>query len=134
MSKAPALVILAAALTGCGGSGPGRPAPVRQGSGYADPAACRPCHADIARSYESVAMARSFASPASADPIEDFTRKNRLTHEPSGFTYDMLRERGRFIQRRSERGPDGRPVRVFEREATFAIGSGRHARSYLHRE
>ena len=134
MWKAPAFALLAVALTGCGGSGPGRPAPGRQGSGYADTAACRPCHADIARSYESVAMARSFANPASADPIEDFTRNNRLTHGPSGFTYDMLRERGRFIQRRSERGPDGRPVRVFEREATFAIGSGRHARSYLHRE
>src|SRR5262245_48517070 len=135
MSKPLAFVLLAAALAGCGRSGPGRQGRQgRQGSGYADPAACRPCHADIARSYESVAMARSFGTPASMDAIEDFTRNNRLTHEPSGFTYDMLREGGRLIQRRSERGPDGRSVRVFEREATFAIGSGRHARSYLHRE
>jgi len=85
MSKAPALVILAAALTGCGGSGPGRPAPVRQGSGYADPAACRPCHADIARSYESVAMARSFANPANqTNTVHPFLALGvERTEEPS---------------------------------------------------
>ena len=80
-----------------------------------------------------MAMARSFRRPAPEDVIEDYTRHHRITHGPSGFTYEMLERDGRLIQRRSEHDTHGRPVRVYEREVTFVIGSGRHARSYLHR-
>ncbi|PYS95944.1 MAG: hypothetical protein DMF50_06695 [Acidobacteria bacterium] len=100
--------------------------------GYAQRGSCRQCHAAIAESYEQVAMARSFRRAPGAESIEDFGRGNRLEHTASGFVYEMRREGGRIVQRRFEPQADGRPARVFEREATFIIGSGRHARSYLH--
>src|SRR6266704_1385805 len=66
--------------------------------GYAEPGSCAVCHADIAKSYRGVAMARSFGRPDPADVIEDYTDRNRLTHAPSGFTYEMLRQGDRFLQ------------------------------------
>ncbi len=44
----------------------------------------------------------------------------------------MLRRGGRFFQRRHELDSRGGEVNIFEQEVTFAIGSGNHARSYLH--
>jgi Flp pilus assembly protein TadD len=126
-------ILLAASVLSCGRQDTGGPAPGPGAGGYADAGACDGCHADIAASYLSVAMAQSFRRPAPADVIEDYTRDNRLTHGPSGFTYEMLEKNGRYVQRRTERGADGKPVRAFEREVTYVIGSGRHARSYLYR-
>src|SRR3989442_11455786 len=120
-----ARILLAVALMSCGRQEPGGPASGRDTDRYADVEPCAGCHADIAESYRSVAMARSFRRPAPADVIEDYTRHNRVTHGPSGFTYEMLERDGRFIQRRSGHDTRGRPAPVFEREVTFAIGSGR---------
>ncbi|HEU4400495.1 MAG TPA: tetratricopeptide repeat protein [Candidatus Polarisedimenticolia bacterium] len=103
------------------------------GADYADPGVCLQCHAAIAESYRSVAMAQSFRRAEAGEVIEDFERDNRLKHAASGYTYEMRREGTRLIQRRYETDAAGRRVRVFEQEATFIIGSGRHARSYLHR-
>src|SRR5439155_5835237 len=136
MSRGLAGVLLVLAVPGCGGkaAGPGagvaRPGLVTDG--YAEPGSCAACHADIAKSYREVAMARSFGRPDPADFIEDYAAHNRLDHRPSGFTYEMVRRGDRFLQRRSESGAVGRPARTFEREVTFVIGSGRHARTYLH--
>src|SRR6185295_16741036 len=46
--------------------------------------------------------------------------------------YQMLRRGSRLFQRRHELDARGAEVNVFELEASFAIGSGNHARSYLH--
>jgi len=100
--------------------------------GYAAPEICGTCHQSIAESYRSVAMSRSFGRPGEVRPVEDFDRKNVLEHPPSRFTYEMRREGGRFLQRRYERDAAGGRQRVFDREITFFVGSGRHARSYLH--
>src|SRR2546425_7088540 len=128
MLRDPGCLLLAVALMSCGRQEPGGTASGRETDAYADPRTCDACHADIAESYRFVAMARSFRKPTPADVIEDYTRQNRVTHGPSGFTYEMLERNGHFIQRRSEHDALGRPARVFEREVTFAIGSGRHAR------
>jgi len=101
-------------------------------SDYAPPDSCGGCHQDIASSYSAVAMARSLRLSGPEDAVEADPRANRIEHLPSGYSYEMRNEAGRFIQRRYERGPSGRPVRVFDREATFVVGSGRHARSWLH--
>jgi Flp pilus assembly protein TadD len=101
-------------------------------SDYAPPDTCGGCHRDIASSYASVAMAQSLRRAGPEDTVRGDARANRIEHAPSGYIYEMRNEAGRFIQRRYERGPMGRPVRVFDREATFVVGSGRHARSYLH--
>lgn len=100
--------------------------------GYARPDSCGGCHRDLAASYRSVSMAQSFRRPGPEDVENGDGRRNRLDHAASGFIYEMRFVDGRFIQRRSERAAVGRPVRVFDREATFVVGSGRHARSYLH--
>src|SRR6266571_9166866 len=126
-------ILLALAVMSCGRREPGSADSDREIEGYADSKSCEGCHTDIARSYRSVAMAQSFRRPTAADVIEDYSRHNRFTHGPSGFTYEMIETNGRFVQRRSERDAHGRRVRVFEREVTFTIGSGRHARSYLYR-
>jgi Flp pilus assembly protein TadD len=101
-------------------------------AGYAAPDSCGGCHRDIASSYRSVAMAQSLRRAGPEDAVQGDARANRIEHPPSGYVYEMRNEGGRFIQRRSERDERGRPVRVFDREATFVVGSGRHARSYLH--
>jgi tetratricopeptide (TPR) repeat protein len=101
--------------------------------GYVAAEVCAGCHAAIASSYRSVAMARSFGRLDAATLVEDFGRGNRFVHRPSGFTYEMRREGGRFLERRSERDAAGREARVFDREITYVVGSGRHARTYLNR-
>jgi Flp pilus assembly protein TadD len=100
--------------------------------GYARPDSCGGCHRDLAASYRSVSMAQSFRRPGPEDFVEADAPRNRIEHAKSGFIYEMRRDDGRLIQRRFERDPEGRPVRIFDREVTFVIGSGRHARSYLH--
>jgi Flp pilus assembly protein TadD len=150
MTRHLAGVVLALVTTGCGGAGrtPGAPPPpAGAGSagaspaapqdalvteGYAPPDSCAACHADVAKSYASVAMARSFARPDASPAIEDYASHNQLTHAPSRFTYEMLREGDRFLQRRHMAGPAGEHGPSFDRDVTFVIGSGRHARTYLH--
>jgi tetratricopeptide (TPR) repeat protein len=146
---APAALLVAFA-SGCSGGGSGAPgatpvverpaAPATASAplelltdGYADPETCGQCHRAIAESYRSVAMAQSFGRPSRDNVIEDYKARNVYEHKPSGFTYEMRQEDGRFLQRRSVRDSSGRPAHVFEREVTFIIGSGRHARSYIHR-
>ena len=45
----------------------------------------------------------------------------------------MTRRGGRVFQRRYELDASGAEVNSFELEATYAIGSGNHARTYLSR-
>ncbi len=120
---------------------PSAPAPGARGGtsggalttdGYARPDSCGGCHRDLAAAYRSVSMARSFRRPGPEDVENGDARKNRIDHALSGYIYEMRFVDGRFIQRRFERAAPGHPVRVFDREATFVVGSGRRARSYLH--
>jgi tetratricopeptide (TPR) repeat protein len=45
----------------------------------------------------------------------------------------MYQRGGRFYQRRHQIGPDGREINVLEKEIDFVLGSGNHARTYLHK-
>jgi predicted CXXCH cytochrome family protein len=65
--------------------------------------------------------------------MEDYDRNNQFVHALSGRRYQMLRRDGRFFQRRYELDEHGAEVNAFEQEVTYAIGSGNHARTYLHR-
>ena len=110
-----------------------RSAPVRATqASYVDSRQCQACHATIHRDYQHVGMARSFAPAAKAAPIEDYENKNHFVHALSGRRYQMLRRGGRVYQRRYEVDSRGAEVNVYEQEATYAIGSGNHARTYLH--
>jgi predicted CXXCH cytochrome family protein len=101
--------------------------------GYVDPATCSQCHADVAETYQHTGMARTFHRPSEESVIEDFKRANRFTHKASGLTYTMIERDGKFFQRRSSVGFDGKETDVLEEQIDYVVGSGNHARAYLHR-
>jgi len=76
-------------------------------------------------------MARTFGPLAGAPRIEDYTN-NTFAHEKSKQFYRVLRRDGHVFQERYELDESGREVRSMALEATHVIGSGQHARSYLH--
>src|SRR6185369_7803387 len=50
-----------------------------------------------------------------------------------GRHYQTVRRDGRIFQRRFERNAKGEQTNAYELEATHVVGSGNHARTYLHR-
>ena len=105
---------------------PDVPRPLLSKVEYADPASCRPCHAAIAASYQSSGMARSFYSPSPQNV--SLSQPIRFTHKASGKTYEMAWRNGKLMQRRWGQNPD----EAFELEVHWVIGSGNHARTFLH--
>ncbi|HXE08642.1 MAG TPA: tetratricopeptide repeat protein [Acidobacteriaceae bacterium] len=101
--------------------------------GYLDSAACNECHADVAATYQHTGMARTFHRPSEQSMMEDFKRANRFVHKASGLTYTMIERDGKFFQRRSSVGFDGKETNVLEEQIDYVIGSGNHGRAYLHR-
>jgi Flp pilus assembly protein TadD len=78
-------------------------------------------------------MGRSFYKPDTRNTIEDYKSHNTLSHAVSGMDYTMTERNGRFYQKRSTRGFNGAETNVFEEQVDYVIGSGNHARAYLHR-
>lgn len=104
-----------------------------QAAGYVNSQVCVECHADAAEGYSHTGMARTFHRPTKQTVIEDFQRANRFVHKTTGLTYTMLERDGRFYQRRSTVGYDGKESNVLEAQIDYVIGSGNHGRAYLHR-
>ncbi len=65
--------------------------------------------------------------------VEDFTNKNTFYHQPSDSYFTMLRRGGQYYQRRYQLDSDGKQVNVMEKRIDYILGSGNHARAYLHR-
>ena len=105
-------------LAGCAKS----PAPVAE---YVDARTCAGCHAEISKTYAKTGMARAFY-PATAATMKGLT--GSLTHGASGRTYAVVAREGRFFQTRTGAGAD--PI---EREIHYVMGSGRKARTFVHR-
>ena len=87
-------------------------------------------------------MARSFYHPAPDNTVEDYARKNTFYHEASDTHFEMIHVpanhgpggRGdRYFQRQSTIDFDSKQTNVVEHEIDFVLGSGNHARTYLHR-
>jgi predicted CXXCH cytochrome family protein len=78
-------------------------------------------------------MGRSFYRPNAKNVIEDYSQKNTLDHKLSGLSYTMVERDGKFFQRRHSTGFDGKETNVVEEQVDYVIGSGNHARTYLHR-
>jgi predicted CXXCH cytochrome family protein len=100
---------------------------------YVDSAICAGCHQDIAKTYRLTGMGHSLYRPAAENMVEDYKTHNMVHNEPSGLTYTMVERDGKFYQRRWEKGFDGNETNVVEEQIDYVIGSGNHARSYLHR-
>lgn len=101
-------------------------------AGYVGGAACRDCHSDLYESYQKVAMGRSLYRPTSDNIIEDYTTNTEYYHAPSQQYFRMSHENGKFYQARYQKGPGGERMNETKVEAHYVLGSGNHARSYLH--
>jgi Tfp pilus assembly protein PilF len=100
-------------------------------NGYADDAACGSCHADRAKTYQHVGMAKSFYRPRASVFIEDFDAPP-FVHERSRQFFEMRRRGEDLFFRRWQLAGDGAPVHVFEQKVDWILGSGHHARTYLY--
>jgi len=61
------------------------------------------------------------------------TEPVRLNHQPSGRSYTITQRAGILYERRHQPGFDNREANVLELTADFVVGSGNHARTFLHR-
>jgi tetratricopeptide (TPR) repeat protein len=98
---------------------------------YIDPSACATCHEQIARTFRLTGMGRSFSRvrPNQARVTEPV----RLHHEASQRYYTITQRDGVLYQRRHQVGLDDRETNALELTADFVVGSGNHARTFLHR-
>ena len=102
-------------------------------SDYIDPRLCAACHREIAESYSQTGMGRSFGVPHVGAPRADF--KNRtLYNKPSEMYYTMFERDGKLFERRYQIGYRGAQTNVVDEQIDYAIGSGNHARTFLHRD
>jgi tetratricopeptide (TPR) repeat protein len=95
-------------------------------------AVCSDCHPAIAQSYRSTGMARSFFRPAPGNKIEDYSRPPYY-HSASDTWFEMIERGGKYFQRQYQIGLAGCQTNATETGIDFVIGSGSHARTYLHR-
>lgn len=94
---------------------------------YVGDATCQTCHAEIAQTYRTHAMARGFHRPET-DSVPETYPSPAITHAASGYTYRAYREGSRFFQEET-RADD--PSHKLVREVAYVIGSGNAARTYL---
>ncbi len=94
-------------------------------SEYLAPAACAACHSQIWESYRRTGMGRSFSLPR--------FENNAFYHQASDQHFTFFEREGRFFQRRHQVSPQGLETSIIEKEIHFVLGSGNHARTYLHR-
>jgi len=87
---------------------------------------CAPCHPKIAESYAQTGMGRSFARPRNV-------AAGSYDHAASDTHFEMIERGGNFFQRRSQIGFGGRETNVEEKQIDFVMGSGNHAKTFLHR-
>jgi tetratricopeptide (TPR) repeat protein len=100
---------------------------------YVDPGACTGCHAEIARNYLQTGMGRSFFHPSAINTIENYSSDNQFYHSLSETHYSVEQRGGAYYQRRWQTGFDGKETNLEELTIDFVLGSGTHARSYLHK-
>ena len=110
----------------------GQLASAATGNRYVDPALCARCHTELATNFRKTGMGRSFYRLSPANAIEDFTPGKSFYHQASGSYFAMIERDGKYYQRRWQTGFDGRETNVDEKPVDFIMGSGNHARAYLH--
>jgi predicted CXXCH cytochrome family protein len=105
--------------------------PISGGSGYVKAETCATCHRGIWETYKRTGMGRSFYRAVAGNTDE--VRNETFYHQPSESYFTMLRRDGKAFQRRYQVDGDGREINVMEKQIDFVMGSGNHARTYLHR-
>jgi predicted CXXCH cytochrome family protein len=100
--------------------------------GYVNGESCAVCHREIAASFRKTGMGRSFYRPRPENMVEDFAKANTFFHTPSDEHYTMIRRGDEYFQRRHQLDAQGGEINVVEQQLNYVMGSGNHARSYLH--
>ncbi len=100
---------------------------------YVDSRLCSTCHSQIAQDYQQTGMGRSLFRLTPANTVEDYTSNNQFYHALSDTHYAMTVRDGAYYQRRWQTGFGGKEANVEESRIDYVLGSGNHARSYLHR-
>ena len=96
--------------------------------GYVDPSTCAQCHARIAQSYARTGMGRSFRAVRPDTVLQEFDSA-WFSHSASGEQFTPVRRDGKHLIRRE--APAG--YNRLDVAVNYVMGSGDHARSYLHR-
>lgn len=104
---------------------------VRPEVSFVDDARCGECHEDIAASYARHPMGSSFRPVEAAAAVEGLEASHGNPFTRDGYTYRVRRQDGRLIQSETRLDEQGQVVSFVEVPMDFAIGAGRHARSYL---
>lgn len=115
------------------GLAPARGYAQQTNNGYANPATCLSCHADIAASYRQTGMGQSFHRMATAERIADFQVHNTLYNKASDRHYRMVEKDGVWFEQRFQIGFEGKETNREEMRIDYAVGSGNHALTFLHR-
>ncbi|MBK7931741.1 MAG: tetratricopeptide repeat protein [Bryobacterales bacterium] len=97
-------------------------------SGYAPANSCAACHRAIWDTYRQTGMGRAFSLP-SAQTVTIGT----YYHEPSQSHFTILDRGGRYYQRRHQINAAGSETNLLEKSIDYVMGSGNHARTFLHR-
>jgi predicted CXXCH cytochrome family protein len=107
-------------------------ASTQAGGRYADPALCGQCHADIAASYQKTGMGRSFHRVGPQEDIHWQNPGKPWHHAASDSYFEMVQRDGSWFQRRWQIGFDGKQTNVDEKRVDYVLGSGNHAKTWLH--
>ena len=99
---------------------------------YVDSGVCARCHRQIADDYARTGMGRSFFPPRPSNTLESYAGDD-VYHAPSDTHFSMILRNGEYYQRRWQIGFAGKESNVEELRIDYVLGSGNHARSYLHR-
>src|SRR5512145_1995136 len=57
--------------------------------GYVGQEVCAPCHRQTYDAFQRLGMGLSWSTPAKAEIIEDYSKRNTFFHEKSGYYYTM---------------------------------------------
>ncbi len=98
--------------------------------GYAPAEACEACHPKIAATYRETGMGRSFQHLTA--PEGELDAAKPFYHEASQSWFSVIRRDGKYYQRRWQVGFNGKKTNVDEKQIDFVMGSGNHARTYIH--
>lgn len=94
--------------------------------------ACAPCHREIWQGYRQTGMGRSFSLPT-AENVGPLNRGSTYFHAPSDSWFSLFLRDGKYFQRRHQIDSTGKPINLLEKRIDYVMGSGNHARTFLHR-
>ena len=100
---------------------------------FVDPKTCGTCHREIAADDARTGMGRSFFIPGKVNNIENYAKTPDYYHVLSDSHYAMTIPNGQDFQRRWQLDARSEEINSEELRIDYVMGSGNHARSYLHR-